>query len=304
MVRDALRDVVVHPERGGAGNPDAVLVLLRRLHVAAGRAGSLDSEQVVVRRGEPALPPARFVDGLGDGDRGRDAVPLLGRDRSWRHHGDERLLGGGARHAGRRRVVPAVGGSVLAPGPTARRVRQHLRARDGGAARRGRRLAAATERCHPRHLGRVARSLRAARSGLAVVACRADQFAVVDESEHALAGERGRELVRVDREVRQRVAADGVQGGAGIPGDHLDVPVEQHPVARLRLVTVAERVPAMMRLRVLQHRHHVRRCRVGLDADIGPLMQRPRVGAASGHPALLARSLGAERQREAGERRA
>ena len=136
------------------------------------------------------------------------------------------------------------------------------------------------------------------------MAGRADQLAVVDEPEHALGGERSRELVRVDREVRQRVRADGIQGGAGIPGDHLDVPVEQHPVARLRPVAVTERVPAVMRLRVLRHRHHVRRRRVGLHADIGPLMQRPRVRAAPGHPALLANRLGAERQREAGERRA
>ena len=136
------------------------------------------------------------------------------------------------------------------------------------------------------------------------MAGRADQLAVVDESEYALGCERCRELVRVDREVGQGVGADAVQGGAGIAGDHLDVPVEQHPVAGLRLVAVSERVPAVMRLRILQHRDHVRRCRVGLDADIGPRMQRPRVGAASGHPALLAYGLGAERQREAGERRA
>ena len=159
-------------------------------------------------------------------------------------------------------------------------------------------------RCHPRHPGRVARTRQAARSELAVAAGRAAQLAVVDESEHALGGERGRELVRVDREVRQRVPADGVQGSAGIPGDHLDVPVEQHPVAGLRPVAVAERVPAVMRLRVLQHRYHVRRCRVGLHAHVGPPMQRPRVGAAPGHPALLADRLGAERQRQAGERRA
>ena len=66
-----------------------------------GRAGSLDPEQVVVRRRELALPPARFVDGLRYGDRGRDAVPLLRRDRSRRHQADERLLGSGARHARR-----------------------------------------------------------------------------------------------------------------------------------------------------------------------------------------------------------
>ena len=133
---------------------------------------------------------------------------------------------------------------------------------------------------------------------------RAGQLAVVDEAEHALRAERSRELVRVHGQVRQRVGADGVQGGAAVPGDHLDVPVEQHPVSRLRPVAVAQRVPAVMRLRVLQHRHHVRRGRVGLDADVGPRVQRPRIGAAPGHPALLARRPGAQRQREAGEGRA
>ena len=110
--------------------------------------------------------------------------------------------------------------------------------------------------------------------------------------------------MRVHGQVRQRVGADGVQGAAAVPGDHLDVPVEQHPVSRLRPVAVAQRVPAVMRLRVLQHRHHVRRGRVGLDAHVGPLVQRPGIGAAPAHPALLVRRPGAQRQREAGEGRA
>ena len=110
--------------------------------------------------------------------------------------------------------------------------------------------------------------------------------------------------MRVHGQVRQRVGADGVQRGAAVPGDHLDVPVEQYPVARPRPVAVAQRVPAVMCLRVGEHRHHVRRGRVGLDADVGPFVQRPRIGAAPAHPALLARRLGPQRQREAGEGRA
>ena len=133
---------------------------------------------------------------------------------------------------------------------------------------------------------------------------RAAQVAVVDEAEHPHGAERSREPVRIHRQIRQRIAADGVQGGAGQPGDHLDVPVEQHPVSRLRPVAVAQRVPAVVRLRIGQHRDHVRRGRVGLDPDVGPSVQRPRIGAAPGHPALLARRLGAQCQREAGEGRA
>ena len=69
----------------------------------------------------------------------------------------------------------------------------------------------------------------------------------------ALGAERSRELVRVHGKVRQRVAADGVQGAAAVPGEHLDVPVEQHPVSRLRPVAVAQRVPAVIGLGILHH---------------------------------------------------
>ena len=129
----------------------------------------------------------------------------------------------------------------------------------------------------------------------------AEQVAVVDETGHALSGERPGEAMRIDRKVGARVPADRVKDAGGIPGDHLDMAVEQHPVARLGLVAVAERMPAMVRLRVLQDRDDPRRGGIGIDADIGPLVQWPRIARASGHPAFLARGLGAQGQREARE---
>src|SRR5205814_4161294 len=83
-----------------------------------------------------------------------------------------------------------------------------------------------------------------------------------------------------------------------------DVAVEQHPVAGLRLVAVAERMPTVMRLRILHDGDDLRRVRVEVHAYIGPLMQRPGIGGPSGHPALLPGGLGAQGEREAGEGRA
>lgn len=42
-----------------------------------------------------------------------------------------------------------------------------------------------------------------------------------------------------------------MQDAPGIVGDYLDVAIEQNPVAGRWLVTIAERVPALMRLRIL-----------------------------------------------------
>jgi hypothetical protein len=50
--------------------------------------------------------------------------------------------------------------------------------------------------------------------------------AVIHEPGHPLRGERTTVLVGVDGEVRQGIAADGVQCPVGILGDHLDVAVE------------------------------------------------------------------------------
>jgi hypothetical protein len=78
-------------------------------------------------------------------------------------------------------------------------------------------------------------------------------YAVVHETSDALVLQRAGVLVRIDRHVRQRVAADRVQHAAVVFRDDLDVPVEKHPIARLGCVSVAGRVPATMSLRVLQH---------------------------------------------------
>src|SRR5579859_7296401 len=87
----------------------------------------------------------------------------------------------------------------------------------------------------------------------------ARQLAVVDEADDALGGQWAGVPVRVDGEVGQRVAADRVQESGAVPRDDLDVAVEQYPVPGLRLVTVAERMPALMCLSVLQHGDDVRR---------------------------------------------
>ena len=86
-----------------------------------------------------------------------------------------------------------------------------------------------------------------------------------------------------------------------IAGDHLDMAVEQDPVAGPWLVAVAQRMPAVMGLGVLHDRDDLRRARVEVDAHVGPLAQRPRIGGSAGNPALLAGGLSAEREREAGE---
>ena len=224
------------------------------------------------------MPPARFVDGLRDRHRGRDAVPLLRRDRPRRHQADERLLGRCPRHVRRLLIVPAVSRIVRPGGRVARRVREHSRDRRVPASLRTGLAASRPPACGPQPR-RPSGPVR-----------RAAQVAVVDEAEHPRGAERSREPVRVHGQVRQRVAAHGVQGGAAVPGDHLDVPVEQHPVSRLRPVAVAQRVPAVMRLRIGEHRHHVRRGRVGLDPDVGPLgaaatdRSRPRSPSSAGPP--------------------
>src|SRR5262249_34398407 len=102
VIGNALREVVVDGEDRGAVHHLAALEILSRQHVAAGRAGSLDPEQVVISGGQAALAPARLLDGLGDRDRGRHAVLALRGRRPRQQHVDELLLrGGGGR--GRRR---------------------------------------------------------------------------------------------------------------------------------------------------------------------------------------------------------
>jgi hypothetical protein len=102
--------------------------------------------------------------------------------------------------------------------------------------------------------------------------------------------------VGVDREIWQGIPADGVQNSAGILRDHLHVAIEQHPVAGQWFVAVAQRVPAVMRLRILENRGDAKGRLIRLNADIGPFMERPRIGRASGHPALLTNYLGGQLQ--------
>ena len=66
----------------------------------------------------------------------------------------------------------------------------------------------------------------------------AGELTIVDESDDIPGPQRITVLVGVDREVRQRVAADSVQDPRGIFGDYLDVTVKQDPVAGERLVAV------------------------------------------------------------------
>jgi len=92
-----------------------------------------------------------------------------------------------------------------------------------------------------------------------------------------------------------------MQHARGIFGDHLDVAIEQYPVARGWLVSVAQRVPALMRLRILQDRDNSERPWIRVNPDVGPLVERPGVRATPGHPALLANHLGGQLQRQAGK---
>ena len=93
-------------------HPLSILELLRGQRNRARRAGPLDAEHVVVLGGQAALAPGRFIDRLSDGDGGRDAVGVLGRDRARCDLVDERLLGGGAGRGrrGGRRLAPLVTG--------------------------------------------------------------------------------------------------------------------------------------------------------------------------------------------------
>src|SRR6516225_8748964 len=108
-------------------------------------------------------------------------------------------------------------------------------------------------------------------------------------------------LVRVDGEVRHRVTADRVQDPACVLGHHLHVAGEQDPVPRLRRIPVSERVPALMGLGVLEDGHDTQRLRIGVDAHVGPAVQRPGIGRAARHPALLPGGLRAGLEREAGK---
>jgi hypothetical protein len=130
------------------------------------------------------------------------------------------------------------------------------------------------------------------------------QVTVIDEASDTLRAERVTILVGVDGKIWQGITPDRMQNAAGILRDDLDVAVEQDPVAWLWLVMVAQRVPAMMRLRILEDRGHTERARVRVDPDIGPFVERPRVGRPSGDPALLANDVRAKFQGHAGECRA
>ena len=105
----------------------------------------------------------------------------------------------------------------------------------------------------------------------------------------------------VDGEIGQRVAANGGQDGIGVLRDHLHVAVKQHPVARQRLIAVAQRMPALMCLRVLQDGNDAGRVGVGVHRDVGPVVQRPGVARSARHPALPADDLGPQLKGHAGE---
>ena len=76
---------------------------------------------------------------------------------------------------------------------------------------------------------------------------------IVDEPDDTLRAQRIRVFVGVDREIRHGIAPDCVQDAAGIFRDHLNVAIKKHPVAGQGFVTVAQRMPPMLRLRVLEH---------------------------------------------------
>ena len=127
---------------------------------------------------------------------------------------------------------------------------------------------------------------------------------VVDEADHAVGSQRPAVGVGVDREAGVGVRADGVEHPAGVAGHHLDVVLEQHPVTRLGLVALADRVPAVVRLGVGHDGGDGGRRRVRVDPDVGPGRQREGVARPAADPALLADRLRRQLQREAGEGRA
>ncbi len=428
MRLDALRDVVVHPERSGGVDQLPADELLSRLEIAACWAAALDAEQVVILCGQDALAPARLVDSLRDRDRRRDAVPTLGRHRtgrdlldecalcrgarhSWRgrcgvlvplirrqpawrrnramhpleHPGDLRLAGPGL-GGGRRRLqarardvgaarLPAVDqmwhlagafrpvvparvvrllrlrdhprgvlrpcsrpsvrrccgfrarfGAGLGQGPRQRQVARRYGPRRRDCPRRQHRLRRSSgrgaRRRRPRRLARGlfgtrlgprlrARNLRcqpvvhAGRSDLAAgLRSTSGPETVVHKADDALAAQRTGILVGVHREVRQGIPADGVQHTTGVLGHDLNMTVEEHPIAGLRLIAIAKRVPPLVVLGVLQHRRNLGRCRVRSDPGIHPVVQRPRVARAARYPALLAHQVGPQLQGQARERRA
>jgi hypothetical protein len=137
-------------------------------------------------------------------------------------------------------------------------------------------------------------------------ACRssAGKRTIVDETDNTLGRQRILVLVGVNGVVRNRIGADGVQRSPRMAGDHLDMAIEQHPVAWLWFVTVAHQVPPVVGLCVLADRDDAQRRRVRADPDISPLMEGPRVGGAAGHPALLADHLRSQLQCQAGKGRA
>ena len=77
-------------------------------------------------------------------------------------------------------------------------------------------------------------------------------LSVIDDPGDTLGTQRVTIFMGVDREIRQRIAAHGVQDAVRIARDDLDVACEQHPVAGQRLVAVTQRVPAMMGLCILE----------------------------------------------------
>ena len=96
----------------------------------------------------------------------------------------------------------------------------------------------------------------------------------------------------VDGEIGQRVAANGGQDAIGVLRDHLHVAVKQHPVARQRLIAVAQRMPALMCLGVLQDGNDAGRVGVRVHPGVGPVVQRPGVARSARQPALPADDLG------------
>jgi hypothetical protein len=92
VVTNALGEAVVDAEAGYLPDRASVLVLRGGQVGGASGPGALDAEQVVVLAGQAALAPARFIDGLGDGHRGRHTVPALRRNSAWGDRRNERLL--------------------------------------------------------------------------------------------------------------------------------------------------------------------------------------------------------------------